>query len=293
MHDHASGGAGWSIGPWIVLLPFVAAAAIYVGAVFGERSRDRPWPWWRTASWLLGVSVAALAMSPVALSAPGYPFTDHAIRHLLIGMVAPVLLVLAAPMTLALRSFAVSSARRLSRALRSAPARALGHPVVAGLLAVGSLWLLYTTPLFEVTADSFLHLVLMLHFLAAGFLFTAAVAPVDPSPHRASLGMRLVVLALALAAHGVLTKALYASVEAGTGGIAELIRIGDATPADVQTGAQLMYYGGDVVDLALIALVLWGWYRAAGRPRSGRRAADSAVPVAVLQVAPANPRGTA
>jgi putative membrane protein len=202
------------------------------------------------------------------LAAVDRPFTDHAVAHLLVGMIVPLLLVLAAPLTLALRSFAPLPARRLSRALRSMPVRVIAHPVIAALLSVGSLWLLCTTPLYADTAEPLPHLIVMTHFLLSGFLFTAVIAPVDPSPHRSPVGVRLVVLTLALAAHGVLAKALYASASGGTGMLAGLMQVGGVSPVDLQTGAQVMFYGGDLVDLALIVLVLWGWYRAVGRQRA-------------------------
>ncbi|MFS0910475.1 cytochrome c oxidase assembly protein [Microbacterium sp. 179-I 3D2 NHS] len=290
MHDHGHG-TDLSLGQAIVLLPFAAAAIIYVAAAVAESGKGRPWPWWRTLCWMLGLAVAALVMTGTTSVAPDRPFTDHAVGHLLIGMVAPLLLVQAAPVTLALRSFARLPARRLSRVLRSAPARLLGHPATAGVLSVGSLWLLYTTPLHSVTAEPFLHRVVLLHFLAAGFLFTAVIAPVDPSPHRAPLIVRLVILALALAAHGVLMKALYASASGGTGVLADLMRVDAVSRLDLQTGAQIMFYGGDLVDLVLIALVLWGWYRASGRRAvTARRRVRPEQPARVL-TATALPEG--
>lgn len=66
--------------------------------------------------------------------------------------------------------------------------------------------------------------------------------------------MRAGVLVAFVAAHSVLAKWLYAHPPAGV------------SPADARTGAQLMYYAGDVVDVALIVLLVAGWY-AATRPR--------------------------
>lgn len=270
MHDHAH--ASLSFGQGILLLPFAAAALIYLAAAVAESVGGRPWPWWRTGCWVAGVGLTALALSPLTLAAADRPFTGHAVGHLLIGMVAPVLLVLAAPVTLALRSFALQPARRLSRALRSVPVRVVTHPVVAAVLSVGSLWMLYTSPVYAATADPLVHLLVMLHFLVAGCLFTASVAPVDPAPHRASLRVRVVVLLFALAAHGILAKTLYASGfspdSAGAGGLSALVQVPGVAVADLQTGAQVMYYGGDAVDLVLLALVLLGWYRGSGRRRS-------------------------
>lgn len=266
MHGHSQG-AGLSFGEGIVFLPLAAAALIYFVAALAEGAKGRPWPWWRLTCWLAGLGVAAIAISGVAFAPPGRPFTDHAIKHVLVGMLAPLLLVLAAPVTLALRSFSVLPARRLSRALRSMPARVLAHPLVAALLNVGGLYLLYLTPLYESTSGPFLHVVVMVHILMTGFLFTAAIIPVDPSPHRASVTMRLVVLTVSLAAHGVLAKALYASALEGAGVLPGLVRVTGAAAVDLQAGAQVMFYGGDLIDLALVVLVLFGWYRAAGRRR--------------------------
>lgn len=57
-----------------------------------------------------------------------------------------------------------------------------------------------------------------------------------------------------VAAHSILAKWLYAHPPPGV------------EPRDAEVGAQLMYYGGDVVDVTLILLLCLGWYRAT-RPR--------------------------
>ncbi|MEV6379503.1 hypothetical protein AB0M31_08810 [Streptomyces sp. NPDC051773] len=52
------------------------------------------------------------------------------------------------------------------------------------------------------------------------------------------------------------------------------LRCGDVTAftsADLRTGAQLMYYGGDLVEIALAATLAVQWYAARRRtPRSPR-----------------------
>src|SRR6478736_3909588 len=48
-----------------------------------------------------------------------------------------------------LRALPPARARRVSAVLRSPVPRVVGHPVVAGLLDAGGLWLLYTTGLFH------------------------------------------------------------------------------------------------------------------------------------------------
>ncbi len=238
---------------WILVAPFLLAAIAYLAAALSG-TRRRAWPWYRSTFWVLGLAAAAAGFVGPVATAAHEGFTAHMGAHLLVGMVAPLLLVLAAPMTLALRTMSVVPARRLSRLLRSPIGRLLTQPVVAAFLNVGGLWVLYLTPLYELMTQVLLvHLLVMVHFLVAGYLYTVSLVSVDPSPHRASFTLRAVVLVVSLAAHGVLAKLLFAYPLPGV------------TPADAHAGAQLMFYGGDTVDFVIIVLLCAEWYRATGR----------------------------
>jgi putative membrane protein len=213
--------------------------------------RHRPWPWWRTAAWFAGLGTAGVAvLGPPARGG----FVEHSAGHLLLGMLAPLLVCAAAPVTLLLRGLPVGAARRLSRLLRSAPVAVLTHPATAVLLGAGGLWLLYTTPVYRLMAtDQLVFLLVHAHVFAAGCLLTAVLAGPDPMPHRASLPVRAVALVAFMAAHGTLTKFLAAHPPAGV-------------PAtDAERGAVLMYNGGDAVDVLLLVLLGLQWYRAQSR----------------------------
>uniref|UniRef100_UPI002811A0CA cytochrome c oxidase assembly protein n=1 Tax=Microbacterium sp. TaxID=51671 RepID=UPI002811A0CA len=181
-------------------------------------------------------------------------FVAHMGAHLAAGMLAPLLLVLAAPVTLALRTLHVTPARRISRLLRSAPARFIAHPVTAGILSAGGLWVIYLTPLFEATqAIPLLHVIVQGHLLISGFIFTAAIIGLDPAPHAPRRVLRAVVLVLAMASHAVLAKYLYANPPAGI-------------PVEAaHDGAQLMYYGGALIEVVIVIIFCAQWYRDAGR----------------------------
>jgi putative membrane protein len=234
-----------------------AAALLYPAGVARSADRGR-WPPHRLAAWFGGLAAATAGLLI------GGGFTGHAAGHLLLGMVAPLLLVLAAPVTLALRALPAARARLLTAVLRSGPARVLTHPAVAAVLDVGGLWLLYTTDLYALAArHPAVHLAVQAHVLLAGYLFTAAIVGVDPAPDRPRPAVRAAVLVLAAAAHAVLAKHLYASPPAGAG--------------SADTGAMLMYYGGDAVEVVLAVLLCREWLAAATRPdrslvRGGRRA---------------------
>jgi hypothetical protein len=88
--------------------------------------------------------------------------------------------------------------------------------VVAAGLGAGGLWLFYTTRLYPVVHDHpVAHLAAHGHFLLAGYLFTFAIAGVDPAPHRADYGSRAAVLVGYLAVHGILARYLYGHPPAG------------------------------------------------------------------------------
>jgi putative membrane protein len=260
VHGHGAGDGsgrltGWELLDVVVVLALLGAAGLYLSALVLARSRS-PWPVRRTVLWLLGLAcVGAALVGPLATAARD-SFTAHAAGHLLLGMLGPLLLVLAAPVTLALRALPVTAARALVRVLRTPVVRAVTHPVVAATLDAGGLWLLHGTDLFaRMHASPALHAAVHLHVLLAGYLFTASVVGRDPDPHRASVRVRSAVLVVFVAAHSVLAKRLYAQPPAGV------------DPADARVGAQLMYYGGDVVDVTLVVLLLGGW-DAATRPRT-------------------------
>ncbi len=225
-----------------VLALLLAAATGYVAATWRCRS---PWPLARTAAWLAGLATAA-----VAVAGPGTAHLDlraHMAAHLAVGMVAPLLLVLAAPVTLALRALPAPGARRLARLLRSTPARWAADPLVAVPVNAAGLWLLYGTGLHTAVAHRpVLSAVVWLHLLLGGYLATAAVLAVDPAPHRRPVAVRALALAGGAAAHDVLAKVLYAYPPAGTTGAEE--------------GARLMYDGGTVVTLVTAAVLWRRWY---------------------------------
>ncbi|WP_406726481.1 cytochrome c oxidase assembly protein [Streptomyces sp. GD-15H] len=265
-HVHPGTVTGPGPGPTELVTAVAAllAAAVYLPAAARLRRRGDAWTWWRDASFTAGS--AGLAWAAVG-SLPGGPFTAHMVQHLIVGMTAPLLLVLARPLTLALRTLAPGTARRGLLAL--AHSRAVGlllFPPLAALLDVGGLWLLYRTQLFAALRhEPWLHAAVHAHVLAAGLLFTFAVCPLDPVRRRWSLTVRGTALLAAGAAHAVLAKSLYAAAPPGTA----------FTAADLHIGAQVMYYGGDLVEVALATVVATSWYRATGRARMRRRRADA------------------
>ncbi|WP_309133663.1 cytochrome c oxidase assembly protein [Cellulomonas sp.] len=261
---HHGGVGAPGVAAWLVAALVAAACALpYAAGVAAYRTRmPRAWSPWRTASWCAGAVGVGVAVSPVTAVVTD-PAVRHMVQHLLLGMLAPLALVLAAPVTLLLGAASPRGRRRVARVLRARPVRVLTHPVTAALLHVGGLVVLYLTPLYALAArDGVVHVLVLVHFLLAGSLFAWAVAGPDPAPHRPGLPTRLAVLVVAGGVHGALAKLLYSRAGSLPAG-------GGYTAAQTEAAAQWMYYGGDVAEVLLAVALFAGWY--AARDRSRRR----------------------
>ena len=223
--------------------PGLSLLAVLIAVGYEWRSLRAPgWSRWRGAAFMTGAAVLVLG-----LALPAHDFAGHALQHLLVAMVAPLGLVLGAPVTLLLRTLPVRAARHLTRLLRSRPARTLAHPITALLLTTGGLAALYLTPLYAtMLTSSSLHQAVTIHFVLSGCLFAWVIAGADPAPHRPSVPARLVLLGVAIAVHATLSQLLYAGA---------LVQV-PASVADRQAGATLMYYGGDLAELLLAFAVV-------------------------------------
>ncbi len=224
---------------------WLVAGGGYLALAWFAGRRGRAWPVRHTILWVAGLTIAA-----TGVTMSHHDFREHMIGHVLLGMVAPVALVLAAPVTLVLRALPVRAARRVARLLRARPVRVVAHPVTAAVLNVGGLWVLYTTDLYpQLHGERLVHA----HVLLSGYLLTAALVGIDPSPHRPGRVTRAVVLVAALAAHDILAKHLWAHPPVGV------------PAAEGRAGAELMFYRGDLADLLLVVVFCAQWYSAAGR----------------------------
>ena len=231
----------------------VAVAAVgYLAAVRAGRQRGRPWPMRRTAWFGLGLAGVALALSPPAMHAAHHGLRAHMAQHVVLAMLAPLALVLGAPVTALLRGLPAARARRLAGVLRSRFARVVSHPAVALVLNVGGMAALYATPLYgAMHGSAWVSAAVHGHMLAAGYLFSWSIlGGPDPTPHPVPMRVRLGVLVAGIAAHAILSKQLAA--QGWPAGY---------SASDTLAAAQVMYYGGDLAEALLLAALLVGWYR--------------------------------
>lgn len=239
-----------------IVLPLIVALFFYLfGVVKTSRRYKKRWPLYRTIFWILGILTASTVLIGPLANLNHVDFRAHMVSHLLLGMFAPLFMVLAAPMTLLLRSLPVKKARYISRILRSWPVIVLGNPVFTSFMTIGGMYLLYTTSLYMLMQHNMLlHVIIHIHLFIAGYLFTTSIIYIDPTPHRRSFVFRSVVLVLSLAAHGILSKYIFANPPRGV------------STAQSEVGGMIMYYGGDAVEVILIFVLCYQWYKNA-RPR--------------------------
>ena len=264
---------GWQLDLASLLLVGLTGALYAVG-VRRLADRGRRWSPARTVALAAALAVAVVATQSGIARHEDARLWVHMVQHTLLGLTVPLLLVLAAPLTLALQSAAPHTRRSLRALLRSRPAHVLAHPVVAWTLFGGGLAVIYLTPLLDLSVrNDAVHLLVHAHVVVSGTLFLAVLVGVDPLPGRPPHAARLLALLVAVPFHAVIGLALLSSGSP----VAP-----DAYPrlSDQRTAAGLFWGTGELFTLVVAAVIVRQWWvdevRAAAR---ADRAADRAAGV--------------
>jgi putative copper resistance protein D len=259
----------WRI-DWLWLGVAVIAVSLYLVGVRRLRARGDSWPAARTIGWVLGWAIFVWA----TCGAPGVYgrvlFSMHMVMHMTVSMAAPILMVLAAPVTLALRTLTprrdnTLGPRELLLALvHSRFLAVIGNPVVVAVIFFGSLIVFYFSPLFELALRTHTgHVLMTTHFLLAGYLFAWVLVGIDPGPKRWPPVLLLVILFGTISFHAFFGVAL----TTGTTLLAPTFYQGLHLPwavdllADQRTGGAVAWGIGELPTLILALLVTLAWVR--------------------------------
>src|SRR5690606_12143020 len=176
-------------------------AMFYLAAVWRLHRRGDRWPIGRTIAWICGLALLFYTTNGALNAYEQYLFSVHMLAHMMLGMLIPLVLVLGAPITLALRTVAKRrdgswGAREwILWAVQTPYSKIITHPAVAAVVFVGSLWVFYFTPMARWAASEHLgHQWMIVHFLIAGYLFCLTMIGIDPIPYRFPYPMRIVTL---------------------------------------------------------------------------------------------------
>lgn len=236
----------------LVAVALVAGAAWYAWSVRRLAGRGRQWPVARTASfagaWLL---VAVSAFSGLYAFDPTN-FSAFATQYILAGLLAPILLALSAPLSLAVQS---SSGAAPAGWLDSRPFRALSHPLAMWIpLGVTVFALFFIRGLLRASlGGGVVQQVVLLWVLAVGWLFFVPVADLEPVPYRLGPWGRILYVLLSIPLFTIMGM----GVESQLGRISPTMSTGS-----LHLGGAVVWVAANGVAICAALAVFVQWLRA-------------------------------
>ncbi len=244
---------GFQLGYLSIAAAIVEASLIatYLLGVKNLRSKGRRWPLLRSASFVSGVVVVFIATGSGVAAYDDSVFTIHVIQHILLMNVAPILIALSAPMTLLLQASRKSVQTTAIKILHSGFISVVTFPVFAWVLAWGTMYAYFLTPLYQLSIEHPLfHDYTHLHFLVSGLIFWTALIGVDPIRWKMSYGAKLGYLLAGIPFGSFLGIAL----------MSVRVSISPAhTVADIHAGGAILWVFDEVLTVAAIAIIFFQW----------------------------------
>ncbi|MCP9959870.1 cytochrome c oxidase assembly protein [Streptomyces sudanensis] len=265
------------------LVGCLLALALYGWGVVRLRRRGDAWQAGRTVFFVLGVLSVALVMCTGLNDYGMVMFSVHMVQHMVISMLSPIMLLLGAPVTLALRALPVAGRggkgprELLLMLLHSRYMRVITHPAFTIPMFIASLYGLYFTPLFDFLMGSTAgHIAMMVHFLAVGLVFFWPIMGVDPGPHRPGYVMRMLELFAGMPFHAFFGIALMMASEPMVGAYANPpASLGIDALDDQNAAGGIAWAFSEVPSVVVLVALLYQWYRSEQRvARRSDRAAD-------------------
>ena len=269
----------------LILGLLVFATTLYIRGVVALSRRGDKWPVGRTISFAIGISLLDYATSGGLGLYAHFSFQYHMIAHMVLSMIAPIAIILSAPITLALRTLPIGRDKEergirglLINFLHSKPTSIWTHPLVALAIFDGSLFALYFTPLFgNLMTGHFGHLIMDLHFIAAGLLFFHVIVGIDPNPRKVHHLVRVVILLAAMSIHAFFSIALMSANDLIDGGYYQLLDRPWSTDllSDQKVGAAIGWAMGEIPIVAALIATFIQWMRSDAREakRADKRSA--------------------
>jgi putative copper resistance protein D len=247
--------ARWAFDPVTVAMLLIAATAYNrASAAIAIAHPRHPFPPARRMAFFAGLTVVA-----TALLSPVHAYADdrlvvHMVQHLLLTSVAAPLLVLGAPLALALRASRPDRRRRLLRVLHGRTSTALGHPVVAWAQFAATMWATHFSGFFEAaTEHGAVHAVEHAIFLASAIWFWWPVLGDVNVRARLSYPLRLLYVAVAMPQNTFLALAILSAERT--------LYAHYPLRSDQRQAGGVMWVAGDLVLLAAVLLLTAAWAR--------------------------------
>ncbi len=265
------------------LIGCLVALALYGWGVTRLVRRGDKWPVGRTVSFVTGILTVLLVMCTKLNDYGMVMFSVHMVQHMVISMLSPILLLLGAPITLALRGLPAAARGHkgprewLLWLLHSRYMRIVTHPAFTIPLFIASLYALYFTPIFDTLMGSKAgHIGMMVHFLAVGLVFFWPIMGVDPGPHRPGYVMRMLELFAGMPFHAFFGIALMMATQPMIGTyLHPPASLGIDPLADQEAAGGIAWAFSEIPSVVVLVALLFQWRRSEDREaRRKDRAAD-------------------
>ncbi|KGN40999.1 cytochrome c oxidase assembly protein [Knoellia aerolata] len=255
---------------WLMVAIALVSIGVYAAGVRRLARRGDSWPVHRTVLWALGWLAFVWATSGAPDIWGRVQFSVHMVMHMVVAMVVPLLLVPAAPLTLALRALPTRPDRTwgprevILQVVHSRAMRVLANPVVAAVLFFASLAAFYWSPLFELALTTHSgHLLMLAHFFLTGYLFTWVLIGIDPGPPKWSPAILLFILFATITFHAFFGVALTGTTFVLAPDFFEQVNLPWGPPllADQERAGEIAWGFGEAPTLVLAILVARQWFR--------------------------------
>lgn len=253
----------------------ILLAAVYIAGVVRLRRRGDAWPVGRIIAWLFGCAALLFATSSGIGRYMPAMFSMHMAAHMLLSMLVPVLLVLGAPVTLALRALPAAGKDRppglrewLLAALHSPVSKFFTNPFVATAIFVAGFYGLYFSGIFEAAAGSHgAHLAMNAHFLLSGYLFYWVVIGIDPTPRPIPPLAKLAMVLGSLPLHAFFGVVLMGTQTVLAGDFYRSLQLPWQTDllGDQRLGGGIAWSTGEVPLVLVMLALLIQWRRSDNR----------------------------
>ena len=254
----------WNPLPTLLLLVF---AYLYLNGLSNWERPSHPISRWQKASFFTGLFLIFISLQSPLDNLSEHMLSFHQLQHFLLRMMAPLLVLLGAPLTPVLRGLPPWVLQRIVRpTVRHSLARAayekLTNPVITVALFMGVLYLWQFPGAFNLSLrNEFVHALMHITMASSGFIFYWAV--IDPKPHRSRVhyGVRVLYLGLIVLPNTVLGAVITFSRGIIYTGYQDVYQpFGISLLTDQQLGGLLLWVPGDMMSILVAGIVMIMWY---------------------------------
>ena len=271
-HAHGAIDAGkdpltvWNANP-IPTLILLLMVYLYVTGLSRWQRPSHPVNIWQKTSFFAGLLVLFFALQSPIEPLAVHMFSVHQLQHVMLRMLAPVLILMGAPLTPILRGLPSWALLGLVRPVVGTPAVRRGYdfitnPVLTTLLFLSVLYLWQIPRLHDAAlASDLVHEFMHMTMLFSGFLFWWLV--IDPKPHRSRMhyGLRVLYLSLIVIPNTVLGAAITFQSNVIYEGYARVTQPYSLSLIyDQQWGGLILWVVGDMMSIFVGAVMMVMWY---------------------------------